>query len=193
MTCGFVSSWPQNSKHAEDAWVPEQVDRSFKAFHPDSPAGAVDVPDRRNGFRVKDEAVTPKNPTQVKRLCSQKYDGRANPVGKGRKTGQSDRQSPDLRISRFSVPFVSTQHCLQHGLKISPGHYFHGGNTGSNPVGDANKLRNLRTIAYFSFFIGTKRHSPDPSWAAFVRDHEPSSRSCAGLSQAQKGTIWRGE
>jgi hypothetical protein len=34
---------------------------------------------------------------------------------------------------------------------------FHGGNTGSNPVGDANKINGFRTITVFA--AGTKRHN----------------------------------
>ena len=113
-------------------------------------------------------------------------------------------RSTDLPVFRLPVPKLAVQGRYNQNLFLSvlsrslqgiaerplPCNYnvihFHGGNTGSNPVGDAKHFQ--RVTATPNFFIGTKRHNLRPECGAHRSGNTDFSRTSNLFLQAQKGT-----
>ena len=97
---------------------------------------------------------------------------------------------------RYKFPgFLCVSIASLHGVAVRPLPcnynvlqlvYFHGGNTGSNPVGDANLLNGLEEIVLLP--VGTKRHKSHPNCAGASPESPMFSRVSSLFLQAQKGT-----
>jgi hypothetical protein len=60
-------------------------------------------------------------------------------------------------VTTFSKAYALRPHRLARSRTPA----FHAGNTGSNPVGDANNFRELRLIRWLPFVFGVTRPEPD--------------------------------